>query len=242
MKLDKILLIFGATPMINAQLKISVIIPVYNQAKYIGEAIESILCQTKTVDEIIVVNDGSTDQLTSALKPYKDFIRIISHASNAGVAAARNTGIKNAICDVILFQDADDISEPNRVELCLSAFLIPDVFYVRGMLQNFVEPGQLLPKILADKENLIPIQSPGSGVLAVKNTFFKQIGLFDESLILAEDIDWEMRAKFKGFKPYVIDELLVKRRLHANNISNIDLKEATEIRLRIFRKNLLPRK
>ena len=133
MKLDKILLIFGATPMINAQLKISVIIPVYNQAKYIGEAIESILCQTKTVDEIIVVNDGSTDELSVMLKPYEESIRIVTHESNVGVAAARNTGIKYANHDIILFQDADDISLPKRVELSIDVFAKSSVLFLRGM-------------------------------------------------------------------------------------------------------------
>lgn len=242
MKLDKILLIFGTTPMTNAQLKISVIIPVYNQALFIAEAIESILNQTHKVDEIVVVDDGSTDDLKNALKPYNKSIILVNHTMNKGVAAARNSGIEKAKHELILFQDADDIAMENRVEYCVHAFQDREVFYVRGLLQNFIEPDQKGFKLLADKESLIAMHSPGTGSLAVRKKIFNQIGLFDITLMLAEDIDWEMRARDKGFYPTIINELLIKRRLHANNISHLTVEAAAALRLKIFRKNLFSKK
>ena len=76
-------------------MRFSVILPVYNRAANISEAIESVLCQTRPADEVLVIDDGSTDDIESALAPYKDRVRMIRQ-SNAGVAAARNAAVAAA--------------------------------------------------------------------------------------------------------------------------------------------------
>jgi glycosyltransferase involved in cell wall biosynthesis len=95
-------------------MRISVIIPAYNAAAYIERALQSILNQTRAADEILVINDGSTDNTADILRRYESRIRIIEQA-NAGVSAARNTGIRSANGDWIAFLDADDEWLPEKL-------------------------------------------------------------------------------------------------------------------------------
>jgi glycosyltransferase involved in cell wall biosynthesis len=87
--------------------KVSVIIPVYNSPDYVGQAVESVLSQTYRDCEIIVVDDGSTDNTRTALEPYLDHIQYV-YQDNQGSAAARNRGIRQAKGELIAFLDADD--------------------------------------------------------------------------------------------------------------------------------------
>ncbi len=95
-------------------MRISVIIPAYNAAAYIERALQSVLNQSRPADEIIVINDGSTDATSEILKRYKGKTRIIEQV-NAGVSAARNTGIRAASGDWIAFLDADDEWLPEKL-------------------------------------------------------------------------------------------------------------------------------
>jgi len=100
--------------------KISVVIPTYNRAIYVTQAIESVLAQTVPTDEIIVVDDGSTDNTQEVLKRFGDRIRYIRQ-DNTGAGIARNTGIKSSKNEYVAFLDSDDLWEPNRLERQLEA-------------------------------------------------------------------------------------------------------------------------
>jgi len=100
---------------------VSVIIPTYNCEAYVGQAISSVLAQTYDHNEIIVVDDGSTDTTRTVLVPYWDRICYV-YQENRGLAAARNTGIREAKGDLIAFLDADDIWFPTKLELQVAAF------------------------------------------------------------------------------------------------------------------------
>jgi glycosyltransferase involved in cell wall biosynthesis len=98
----------------NLTPKVSIIIPLYNAQSYIQECIESVLNQTYNNTEIIIVNDGSTDNSPTILKKYNKFITIINQ-QNKGAAAARNTGLKHATGYYIQFLDADDVLDQNKI-------------------------------------------------------------------------------------------------------------------------------
>ncbi len=100
--------------------KISVIIPAYNRAELIGETIESILAQTVSPYEIIVVDDGSTDGTPDVVKNFGSSVKLFRQA-NQGAGAARNHGFQQSIGDVIHFMDSDDLSSPNTYEVQLNA-------------------------------------------------------------------------------------------------------------------------
>jgi glycosyltransferase involved in cell wall biosynthesis len=99
-----------------AKYSVSVVIPAYNADKHIARTIESVLTQTRSADEIIVVDDGSSDKTAEAVKAFGDKVRYI-HQQNAGASVARNTGIEAAENDWIAFLDADDEWLENKLEI-----------------------------------------------------------------------------------------------------------------------------
>ncbi|MFS8117396.1 MAG: glycosyltransferase family 2 protein, partial [Microcoleus sp.] len=101
--------------------QVSVIIPAYNGDRYIVQAVESVFAQTYTNWEIIVVDDGSTDETHQVLQPYLDKIRYI-YQENRGVAAARNRGIQEAKGEFIAFLDQDDFFLPDKLAAQIALF------------------------------------------------------------------------------------------------------------------------
>lgn len=104
-----------------AEPRVSVIVPAYKCAHLIGRAINTIMAQTRPADEIIVVDDGSPDDIPAALRPYGDRITY-RRKSNGGAASARNVGIDMATGDLIAFLDSDDLWFPNKLATQLAVF------------------------------------------------------------------------------------------------------------------------
>ena len=100
-------------------MKVSVVIPTYNRGNHVVRAVESVIAQSYKDYEIIVVDDGSSDQTKALLEPYSDCIRYV-HQSNAGPASARNNGIRMAVGEWMAFLDSDDVWAPNKLERQLS--------------------------------------------------------------------------------------------------------------------------
>lgn len=94
---------------------VSAIIPAYNRAHCIGRALHSILAQTRPVDEILVIDDGSTDDLSATVASFGNAVRVIRHPTNKGASEARNTGIRSATCDYVAFLDSDDTWMPEKI-------------------------------------------------------------------------------------------------------------------------------
>lgn len=119
--------------------KVSVVIPVYNCREYVCEAIDSVLGQTYPIHEVIVVDDGSTDNLQQVLSPYLEKI-IFKRQENKGAASARNAGVKISTGDWIAFLDSDDIWLPDKISRQMAlADLYPEVDLIYGQVQNFDE-------------------------------------------------------------------------------------------------------
>lgn len=121
-------------------MKVSVIIPVYNAEKYIEATINSVLQQTypKELIEIVIVNDGSTDNTSEILKRYEKQYKII-HTENRGVSYARNIGLKNATGYFIQYLDSDDLLEYNKIEIQVSALIENEADVAYGNWQKFIE-------------------------------------------------------------------------------------------------------
>ena len=124
--------------------KISIIIPSYNQSQYLNSAISSALDQTLKAHEIIVIDDGSTDNSLAVAQPYEDLgVKVISQA-NKGLSSARNTGIMNATGDYLLFLDSDDMLLENAIQKIIevaeqtNADIISPSFKCFGLAQNEV--------------------------------------------------------------------------------------------------------
>jgi glycosyltransferase involved in cell wall biosynthesis len=203
---------------------ISVIIPTYNYARYLRDAIDSVLAQTVAPLEIIVVDDGSTDDTPQVLAAYGEKIRAI-HQSNLGVAAARNTGLAAARGECIAFLDSDDLWLPRKLELQIARLESdPSLGLVHCGAETF--DGEATLDVLEGMEGwvgeailrldrmVIPV--PGSGILLPKR-IIGEVGDFDVRLPPSDDWDlcYRVAARYPiGFVP----EVLVRYRLHGGGI------------------------
>lgn len=151
--------------------KISVIVPVYNVEKYLEECIDSILNQTYTNLEIILVDDGSKDNSGLICDKYADKdnrIKVI-HKSNGGLSSARNAGLDSATGDYIMFCDSDDMFFPTSCEVMFNEIDSKNADYVVGNYQNCTEEGELWENPVFDKEKYKNFKL---SIKDYKNSFF----------------------------------------------------------------------
>ena len=202
---------------------VSIIIPTYNREKLIGKAIKSVLEQTFSDFELIVVDDASTDQTQTAVEQFQDLrIRYLHHQKNAGVCAARNTGLAAAQGRYIAFLDSDDEWRSDKLEKQIARFeTAPErvgVIYTwlqiideQGNSQKLRQPtarGDLQQDLIYD--NIIGTPS----TLMVKRDYIQKTEGFDTRLRCCEDWDmWLQLARYCEFD--VIEEPLVQYRNHA---------------------------
>lgn len=196
---------------------ISVIVPVYNAARYVREAIDSIVAQTYDQVEIIAVNDGSTDQSLHVLSEFAEKITIIDSV-NKGIASARNLGIAATKGHYLAFLDADDTWEANKLRLQLDHLnQNPSMDMVFCSFQEFLSP-DLQGDILARRVlKAGPMKVAAAGTMLVPRNVFDRVGLFSEELRSGEFIDWFARAKELGLAALFTDDCLYHRRSHDDN-------------------------
>src|SRR5262245_37852496 len=136
-------------------MNVSVIIPTYNSGPLVVEAVESVLRQTQPATEIIVVDDGSTDDTQERLAAYRDRIRCVRQ-SNARVAAARNTGLALASGEIVAFLDADDAWHPHKLERQLAVLREhPQIGLLATDLTDW--PGTFAPAVNLDRGEVVKV-------------------------------------------------------------------------------------
>ncbi|MDH2398847.1 glycosyltransferase family A protein [Bradyrhizobium sp. SSUT18] len=198
-------------------MRVSVVIAAYNSEAYIAEAIESVLGQTILPDEVIVVDDGSSDGTRGILDRFGD--RIVAFTqTNSGQAVAVNKGLAMARGELIGFCDADDLWTPRKLEMQL-ALLDHDgnIDAAFGKVQQFVSPD--VPE--AQRARLEPAVEIMPGELKqcmlIRRPALDRSGPFDETLPATFFIAWLGRAKQGGLKIAHVDDVVVRRRLHLGN-------------------------
>jgi glycosyltransferase involved in cell wall biosynthesis len=198
---------------------ISVIITTYNYERYLVEAVDSVLAQSHLPQEVIVVDDGSTDGTAITVQRFGGRIRY-DYQPNGGIGAARNRGLELARGQLLAFLDADDLWLPDKLERQLAALMIePDLDMVSGYVQQFVSP-----ELSAEqKARLIcPTEpSPGylPGALLIRRQAADRVGPFRTDLKVGEFIDWHARAMEVGLSNRMLPDVVLKRRLHTTNQS-----------------------
>ncbi len=198
---------------------ISCIIPVFNAAKYLAEAIDSVLAQTVVPDEIILVDDGSTDESAQIAATYRRHLRLVAQ-ENRGPAAARNRGLQLATGELITFLDADDLWARDKTARQCDAFAAaPELSICIAHAQNFWAPELQHERAHLDQRYADPHPGYVCQCLMARRDVFDRVGLFDESLRVSEDTDWFARAERAGVVKQVLPEVLVRRRLHTSNTS-----------------------
>jgi glycosyltransferase involved in cell wall biosynthesis len=209
---------------------VSVIIPTYQRSHWVSEAIESVLAQTFKDYEIIVVNDGSTDNTVEVLNQFQDKIKIIEQ-ENKGGSAARNIAIKNSQGLYIAFLDDDDLWLPSKLEkqIALLEFnhkiglIYSDMFWFNenGVFPNTkaqVSSLHLARLYWMHFLNLDSLTCPISSTVIVRRQALDEIGLFDESLTNCHDYDLWLRIGEKWLF-YYLDDPLTMHRLSDTNIT-----------------------
>lgn len=197
-------------------------IPSYSAAAFVREAVDSALAQTYKNFEVIVVDDGSTDNTKELLTPYIKAGKIrYMYQRNGGLSAARNTGIKNAKGEYIALLDADDIFLPRKLEeqvAYLEAHPDCDISYCD--LYHFwdEEPDALLKLAYTYYSgdevlpNLVKVNSIAPGTMVLRKSVFDRWGLFNESFRRSEDLEFLVRILSKGARIMFLDKILLKAR------------------------------
>lgn len=207
--------------MTAAQPATTVIIPAYNQGHYLGQAIDSALAQTRDDFEIIVVDDGSTDDTAAVARAYAADARVrYIHQPNAGLSAARNTGIRNARGRYLTFLDSDDLFLPQKLEQ-LTAHLEADsrLGLVSGQAIPIDESGARLGAIfdqpLPDEGRRLLLGNPlHVGSVLLRRSWQEKVGLFDETLRSYEDWDMWLRLALAGCPMASLDTPVSLYRFH----------------------------
>lgn len=209
--------------------KISVIVPVYNGEKYVRESIESILSQTYRDFELIIVDDGSSDNTREVISQYEgeySFLKVVYHSGNKGVSAAKNSGIAVSSGEFLVFAAADDIQEKERLGVSIKVLEEnPDLDMVFVDCQMIDAEGTFLnrrkgyPEGMTSK-NAVLYQFKRnylwSGLVMLRKT--PDIW-FDETIPNAVDYELFLRMLLKGATLRIVNSPLLRYRVHENNIS-----------------------
>lgn len=220
----------------NTSESISVIIPVFNGERYIGEAIESVLAQEGQPVEIIVVNDGSTDRTAEVLGSFAN-VRSI-HQPHRGISAARNSGIRCASGVWLAFLDADDLWTRDKLKAQTALLRTdPDLDMIFGYVEQFFSPelAESLKGRIQFAEGSMPGYIPGT--MLVRKESFLKVGLFNEAFRLGEFIDWYTRALECGLKSHLVGDVVLKRRIHDAN-TGIRERDSRKDYLRVLKASL----
>jgi len=235
---------------LSEQVEISVITTVYNCENFIEESIKSILSQTYSEFEFIIVNDGSTDKTADIIRSFEDSrIIFIDNAKNVGVPVRSNSAIDIARGEYISIQDADDISLPFRLEKEIEILKSDkNLFCVNGYAIIIDERGKVISQwdhpshdnnsmkvMIAEGKN--PVINPSA---MFKKYDFNKIGKYttDKSIQLVHDLEFWGRCLFSGYKFFTLDTPIIKYRINNNGLTfgrSLEMKKNQQVLLSRWR-------
>jgi glycosyltransferase involved in cell wall biosynthesis len=204
---------------------ISVVIPCYNQASFLPDAIDSVLKQTYLPSEVIVVDDGSTQDIKQIVDAYP-YIRYLRQ-SNQGLSAARNTGLRQVKGEYLVFLDADDRLLPEAFETALRYFEAhPDCVFVSGRVREIATDGSLLPTPdhpLIELEHYYILLKYcyicTAGAVMFKRDIFDAVGPYNSGLMATGDWDLYLRIT-KKYAVHNYDDLIAEYRRHGEQMTS----------------------
>lgn len=212
---------------------VSVVIPAHNSAAWIRETLDSILTQTCPVLEILVVDDGSTDNIVDILRWYHEPVKYV-YQGHRGVSSARNSGIRMAKGDFVAFIDADDFWHPGKIKAQLELLFEQELMWVSCETQPFDSNTQQAVKDLTLPmqdgdvlESLLMNNFIGSATPMIRRSVFDRAGYFNEAYEARIGEDWDMWLRIASYYPLgVVREKLAFQRLHSGStMSSTSMKE-----------------
>lgn len=220
---------------------VSIIIPAYNQARYLKSAIKSVLAQTYTFWECIVVDDGSTDNTFEQVHQFKHPKIKYIYQNNAGLSAARNTGMEASKGEFLSFLDSDDCFAPKKLELLIEKMNnCSDLALVAGNAALIDENGNTIRRkfesSLPDKIHKLLFGNPlHVGSVLLRREWYLKIGLFDTNLRSYEDWDFWLRIVMAGGKMESINEIVSFYRFHTSQMTR-NANQMTEASFAVLKK------
>lgn len=194
-------------------LRTSVVIPTWNSSRYLAEAVDSVLRQRQPALEVIVVDDGSTDESVAIAEQFGPPVRVVRQA-HSGQGSARNHGARLARGELVAFLDADDVWMPDKLLRQVAVLDRADVAFV-GVEQfyspEFGRDGSPAPLGGAARRGILP------SAMACRLDVFWRYGGFDEHVVIGEFVRWFAAATDGGARMAFVDEVLVRRRIHPAN-------------------------
>ncbi len=180
-------------------MRVAVVSAVYNEKQFVGRMIESVLSQSRLPDEVVLVDDGSTDATPSIVQSYAErfpIVRLIQN-SNQGPAASRNVAWRAAKADVVIFTDGDCVPERDWIEKLVKRFGPPEVAAVAGTYRTLNTQNKLARFVgheIAWRYRDVPAQVDAHGAynLAIRKDVLEELGGFDESYKAPSGEDWDL--------------------------------------------------
>jgi glycosyltransferase involved in cell wall biosynthesis len=218
---------------------VTCIIPAFNGARYLPYAIESILAQKYRPIEILVVDDGSTDE-TAAIATGFGAPVLYFFQPNAGPAASRNRGLMEAKGEFVAFLDQDDVWHPEKLTRQLSRFEVrPELDLCVAHLELFWAP-ELSPNEVWFRGHRLSKPVPGyiTGTLMARSATFEKVGGFNTSLRYGDAADWFLRAAEKQAVHELLPDVLLQHRIHQTNLATTKASESRNEFLYILKNSL----
>ncbi|MBU1086123.1 MAG: glycosyltransferase [Candidatus Omnitrophica bacterium] len=204
----------------------SVIIPTFNRCGFLKQAIESVLSQTETDFELIIIDDGSTDNTAQMIQDIADKRLVYVYQAQQGVSSARNQGIALAKAEFIAFLDSDDCFKPEKLQITrdyinrfpdIQIFHTEEIWYRDQKLLNQKKIHQKPDGWVFD--NALKLCCIGMSTTVVKKELFKHIGYFDQTMMACEDYDLWLRASTVYPFKLIPQVLTIKHGGHADQLS-----------------------
>ncbi len=199
---------------------VSCIVPTYNSARYLTEALDSIVAQSYRPIEIIVADDGSADATLNIARGYGHPLRVVTQTT-AGPAATRNLGLKHADTEYVAFLDADDLWVPDKLaiqaahlerhpsfKLCIS--------YAQMFWSDPRDPEAIRYR---DEPRAGAVPGYATTTLMVRRSVFDQVGMFDSRYWFSDAVEWFVRVRHAGFDIAVLPQVLTLHRMHECNLT-----------------------
>jgi len=209
--------------------------PVYNREQYLAAALDSLVTQAYRPLEIVVVDDGSTDESAEIARRYAE-VRY-EHQSHQGIAAARNRSLAAAGGTYLAFLDSDDLWEEGMLARQMAVILErPDLDMLFGHVIEFISPelNQETARRLACHPEPMPSRGLGS---IIKAEAFRRVGSFRTQWQMGEFIDWQFRASELGLKSLLLPDVVARRRVHDSN-QGVTRRDSRADYLRILKSSL----
>jgi polysaccharide biosynthesis protein PslH len=218
---------------------VSCIVPTYNGTAYLAEALESILAQTYQRLEIIVADDGSTDDTLEIAARYGPRVRVVVQA-NAGPAAARNLGVRAASGPFVAFLDQDDLWHREKLTRQLARFEArPELNLSVAHVQRFWT-AELPAQEEAFRDHRVATALPGyiTGTFLVRRRVFDVVGAFDTGVRYADSMERVLRARERGVISELLPDVLLRHRMHGRNLSQREAARSRDEFLHVLKLSL----